>query len=174
MNKHTEVEDIMTFGNKSFDVSNVAVGKSLQGLEDFNKGVKKLQNDEITSTEFTFIVSEIGVELLKHDYKTLRIRMNPFKAIIQVIKRHFIDITYIYRLQKDDFQDFQDWVYFQITGDKKKDLEAQSDMMTITTKMYRQAKEELNLSPEECLASLMTLLRDQTKHLKASTEDPKA
>ena len=174
MNKHTEDENIMTFGNKSFDVSNVAVGKTLQGLEDFNNGVAKLQTEEITTADFTLIVSKIGVELLKHEYETLRLRMGFFEAVKQFIKRSFINTKYIYRLNKEDFENFQDWVYFQITGDKKKDLETRADMMEITTKMYQQAKDELNLTPDECLASLMTLLRDQTKHLTAYTDDHKA
>lgn len=170
---HIEKEYYLELGRKKVDVSNVSTGKSLKALELYNEAVTKYSNKETTLEECMKTINIIGVSLIKHNYDSLRIRFNPIESIIEIIKRKFITIKDIYNLNKEQYEEFQAWAYFAITGEKKKDLEAKAEITTMTMKMYQRAKDELNLSPDECLESLMTLLRDQTKQLKTYTTDHK-
>jgi len=163
MNTHIEDVNLMTFGRKTFDVSNVAVKKTMAALEKFNKAVIEVQNDRMTSEQFNFVMDNIGVDFIKHEYRTLRIRFNPLRSIIEVIKRYFFTIKDVQSLNKESYDMFHDWVYYQTTGRKKKDLEAKKEIMEITTDLYQKAKKELNLDPEKCSELLMTYLKDQTK-----------
>jgi len=170
---HVEDEYIIEIGRKKLDVSNVAVKKSLRALDLYNENVVKLQNEEITAQDFNRALDVIGLELVKHDYDALRIRFNPFRSVIEIIKRSLIKDKHIIAMSKENYEEWQSWVYFAITGDKKKDLETTADLMETTTKMYQRMQEELNLNPEQCSELLMTLLKDQVKELQTSTNDHK-
>lgn len=171
MRRHVEKENIMVFGRKAIDVSNIAIKKIDAAIERFNEAVAKVQAGELDSKGFNSVIDIIGVDFIKHEYKTLRIRFSPVKSIIEMMKRHFFTIDDVKSLSKENYNEFHDWVYFQITGRKKKDLETQNEVMEMTLKIYQEAKEKLNLNQETCTELLMTYLKDQTKPLSPSTED---
>jgi hypothetical protein len=174
MNTHIEKENILVIGRKEIDVSNVSVGKSLKGLGLYNEQVVKLQNEEITALDFDKEVDKIGLMLIKQDYEALRLRYNPIKSIVEMFKKRAIKEKHIYSMSREDYKNvWQDWVYFAITGDKKKDLETTANIMETTKLIYQKMQTEMSLNPEQCSELLMTLLKDQMKELKASTIDLK-
>lgn len=170
---HIEEEYKLQIGRKTFDVSNVPVYKTLRGLDKYNKGVERLQSGEIDAVGFNRICDEIGIDLLRNDYESLRLRFNPFKSLLEKIKRYTVSLKHIYKLNKENYEEWQGWVYFALTGKKKESLEEQKDMTEVASQMFRLAKSEMNLNPEQCLELLMTSLRDQTKELENYTKDHK-
>lgn len=171
MNRHIEKEHLMTFGRKTFDVSNIAVKKTIDAVDKYNEAVRSIQKDEMDAKQFNDVIDDIGIEFIKHEYKTLRIRFNPFRSLFEMVKRHFFSIKDVKALNKENYEEFRDWVLYQTTGQKKKDLEAEADLMEMTIKLYSQAKEKLGLNQETCLELLMTYLKDQTKQSSQSIDD---
>lgn len=170
MNSHIEPELILTLGNKIIDVSNVSVGKKNKHISEWDKEMTREDKTVFTINE---MVSRVGVDLIKQEYSVLRLRMGFFKAITEIIKRSFINKKLIDRCNKEEFEEFQGWVYEQMTGNKKKDLETDLEIMKLTRNIYQKISKDMNLSPEQCSELLMMSVKDQMNDLKKFTEDPK-
>jgi hypothetical protein len=170
MNSHIEEEELLRIGSKVIDVSNVSVGRSMEGLKRYNIAVQKVYDEKLDSIEFNYEVDKIGLYLIQHDYEALRLRFNIVDSIKQVIKRSLIKTKDFRRFSKEEYKDFHGWIYFTITGKKKESLEAEKDMMEIATEFYLDMGKQ-GISQEKCLELLPTLIQDLAKQLKPSTTD---
>lgn len=169
MNSFIEKENILTFGKKSIDVSNVAYGRIEKSIDIWNKAISK---EGFTEKEINNMCERVGLYMIRQDFSVLRLRMSYLNAVKNYIKRYALTIRHLKKSNKAEYEVFQDWVYFTLTGDKKKDLETDVSMIATTRKIYQQMESQ-GISQEQCSALLLTLLQDQVKELKSLKKDHK-
>lgn len=170
MNSHIEKENILTFGKKSIDVSNVSYGRIVKASTVWNKAV---QDENITPEKINKMCDTVGLYLIRQDFSVLRLRFTFLTAIKEYIKRLFLNRYHINKSIKTEYDEFQDWVYFQLTGKKKENLKTEADLMEQTISFY-QAMEKKGIKPDKCLELLQTLVLEQASELKTSTNSRKA
>ena len=159
MNSHIEKEKILTFGKKSIDVSNVSYGRIVKASTIWNKTISK---EEVTAEEINRMSEEVGIYLIRQDFNVLRFRFTLSKAIKEYVKRLFLTAKHINKSNKEEYEEFQDWVYFILTGKKKDLLEAQEDMIGDMATLYRRLKKQ-GISLDQCLELLQTLAPEPEK-----------
>ncbi len=162
MNKFIEDEKILTFGNKSIDVSNVAYGRIEIASELWNK---ERTDEKMTAKSFNDMVVKIGIFMIVQDFAVLRLRMNFFKACISWFRRLFITEKTIKQSNAKEYEAFEDWIYEQITGDKKKDLLIDAEMMKMSRDVYKKMMEQ-GKTLEQCTELLSTLLQSLVSDIK--------
>ncbi len=161
-----EEENILTFGKKQIDVSNVAYGRIEYAIREWNK----LRETDFTEEIFDNLCEDLGLYMIKQDFDVLRLRLPFVKAVKSYIKRMTLNKKHIKKLNRQNHDDFIDWVYFVLTGDKKKDLLTEEKMIKMATAFYEQG-EMMGKTHEECATLLWTFLQDQTKPSGISTKD---
>jgi len=169
MNSFIEKENILTFGNKSIDVSNVSYHRIEKSIETWNKAISK---EGFTEKEINDMCEKVGLYLIRQDFSVLRLRLSFIESVKNYVKRNLLTVNHIKKSNKAEYDTFQDWVYFSLTGNKKKDLETDASMMETTRKIYREMEAQ-GITQEQCSTLLLTLLQDQVKELKILNKDHK-
>ena len=167
MNSFIEEEKILTFGKKSIDVSNVSYGRIEYASKVWNETLAK---EGFTEKDINNMCERVGLYMIRQDFDVLRLRLPFLKAVKSFIKRYKLSIKHIKKSNKKEYEEFQGWVYFTLTGDKKKDLETDLKILKTARKVYT-GMEKKGLNPEQCSELLQTLLVDQAKELKSYTKD---
>jgi len=169
MNSLIEEENILTFGNKSIDVSNVSYYRSERSIDTWNKVISK---EGFTELEVNEMCEKVGLYMIRQDFSVLRLRMTFIESVKNYVKRYLLTIKHIKKSNKEEYNIFQDWVYFSLTGNKKKDLETDVSMMETTRKIYREMEAQ-GINQDQCATLLLTLLKDQMNDLKNLNTDHK-
>jgi signal peptidase I len=169
MNDHNEEEYLLTFGNVKVDVSNVPYGRIVVASKIWNRVIQK---ENVSSEQINKMTENVGCYLIRQPLNILNRRFNKIDSIKEYVKRLFITPKYIYKSNKKEYEEFQEWVYFVLTGKKKENLETDSEIMKFSRKIY-QEMETQNINQDQCLGLLQTLLAEQAKDLKTSTADHK-
>lgn len=162
MNKFIEDENILTFRKKSFDVSNVSYDRIQKASATWNKEVSR---EDMTTESINKMSEEVGLFLIRQDFSVLLFRMTFFRALKSYISRCLLTLRNIKKSNKAEYEAFQDWVLFQITGKKKDLLEVETSMMESSTKIIKSLMDQ-GYSLELCQESLLTLLQDVLKDSK--------
>ena len=170
MDNHNEEAKYLNFGKLSIDVSNVAYGRIVKASKIWNETINKedLQADEINE-----MTERVGLYLIRQEFIVLYRRYTLVKSIKEYIKRALLTVKIINRSTKAEYEEFQDWVYFTLTGKKKVSLETKNGILEIIENQINEITEQTNLNQEQCLELLQTLLREQLKPLTESIQDPK-
>ncbi|MCP4988496.1 MAG: hypothetical protein GY928_21330 [Colwellia sp.] len=167
MDSFIEEEKILTFGNKSFDISNVAYGRIEYAIKEWNKA---LNIEGFTESDINNMCERVGLYMIRQDFDVLRLRLSFFDSVKSFIKRYMLTIKHIKKSNKQEYEEFQDWVYFTLTGNKKKDLETDTAIMETARKIYRDMEKQ-GINQEQCSELLQTLLAEQVKELQTYTKD---
>ena len=152
MDKLIEDQELLTIGKKTFDVSNVAVGRKKIArrvwdamVVDYTREISEAREEDKQAIEkaYAIIVSDLydslGLYLIRQQGIVLERRFSFMGSIIDFIRRYLLTIKYINKSNEDEYNKFQEWAHFNITGTKKKDLETDN----LIIKMERAAVEEL-------------------------------
>jgi len=169
MNDHNEKENILTFGKIKVDVSNVPYGRIVIASKIWNKTIQK---ENTTSEQINEMTEKVGCYLIRQPLEILSRRYSLIDSVKEYIKRLLITPGYINKSNKEEYEEFQGWVYFALTGKKKENLETDSEIMKFSRKIYKEMEAQ-NISQEQCLELLQTLVVEQAKELKTSTQDHK-
>jgi hypothetical protein len=159
MNSHIEKENILTFGRRSIDVSNVSYGRIVKASTMWNNTI---QEENITAEQVNKMSEKVGLYLIRQDFNVLLFRFTFIKSVKEYVKRLFLTVKHINKSNKEEYECFQDWVYFMLTGKKKDHLEAQKDIMGDMAIMYQKLKSQ-GVSLDQCLELLQTLAPEQVK-----------
>lgn len=170
MDSHIEKEKLLTFGKKQIDVSNVSYGRVDKASRIWNKVVQK---EDVTVDEINKMSESVGLYLIRQDFDVLLMRFTFFTAIKEYIKRSLLTSKVIRKSNKQEYEEFQDWVYFTLTGKKKEMLQTQADIMDQTVEFYQQMEKQ-GIKPSECLKLLQTLVVEQAKDLEGYTKGHEA
>jgi len=168
MNKFIEDENILTFRKKSFDVSNVSVDRREKAEIIWNKEVSR---EDMTTQSVNKMSERVGLFLIRQDFSVLLFRMTFFKALKSYISRYLLTIRNIKKSNKAEYEAFQSWVLFTMTGKKKELLEVETSMMESASKIVLNLMDQ-GYSLELCQESLLTLLQDQGNHSNPSENTP--
>lgn len=160
MNSHIEIERLLKLGNKTYDVSNVSYLSKVKAMRVWDSVASK---EEITASELDNMVIKVGLMLIRQSIEILMFRMGFFQAVKSYISRRFITRRRIKRLSLKQYEDFEDFVYSTLTGDKKKDLEVDQVMLKSIRELFIKMQTEMKLNPDQCLELLMTFVRDRAK-----------
>ncbi|MCP4986044.1 MAG: hypothetical protein GY928_08230 [Colwellia sp.] len=198
MNDHNEKKEYINIGKRKIDISNIPYGKIAismdlwnekcrereqeiaQYLEDNeNEKQSKLEKDlgDIKArqvVEFQSLSDSIGLELIRQPLTVLCRRYFFIKAFFCFIGRYLITQKTISRLNKKQYEEFDEWVYFTMTGKKKEDLLRQKGLLDLLTEMEIELESKTNLNLEQCLTLLQTSLGGIVEQLTHSTPDLKA
>jgi len=197
MNNHNEEEKILLFGKKKIDVSNVPYGKisvlmdvwnskrreHTEQLREFlynnkeddykiNKEYEDIQAVQIS--EFKALSDNIGMQLVRQPFEVLMRRFLPLRAIIEIIKRFFINHRVINNLNKEQYDAFDEWVHFTMTGKKKEDLVRRMSLLDLLELMEKDLETKTNLDLEKCVELLRTSRGVIVESLTTSIQDHKA
>ena len=164
MNKFIEDENILTFRKKSFDVSNVSVDRIEKATIKWDKEVLR---DGFTTQSVNNMSEEVGLYLIRQDFSVLLFRMTFTQALKSYISRYLLTIRNIKKSNKAEYEAFQSWVLFTMTGKKKELLEVETSMMESASKIVLNLMDQ-GYSLELCQESLLTLLQDQGNHSNPS------
>jgi len=160
MNSHIEIERLLTLGKKTYDVSNVSYLSKVKTMRIWDNVASK---EEITASELDNMVIKVGLMLIRQSIEILMFRMGFFQALKSYISRLFITKNRIKKLSLNQYEDFEDFVYSTLTGDKKKDLEVDQVMLKSIRELFIKMQTEMKLNPDQCLGLLMTFVNDQAK-----------
>ena len=168
MDKIIEEQELLTIGKKTFDVSNVSYYRKQISRRIWDNMVKELkENDNYDVELFNDVCDKQGLFLIRQDFSVLRNRMSFFKAGIDYINRYLLTLKYIKKSTEKEYNEFQEWAYFNITGTKKKELET----IGIMQKMEMKAVEELQKvypDPEQLMAVYSTYLQELVVNIQKS------
>lgn len=152
MDKLIEDRELLKIGKKTFDVSNVSIGRKKIArrvwdnmVSDYTKEISEAKEEDKKEIEkaYSIIVSDLydslGLYLIRQQRIVLDRRFSFIKSRIDFIRRYLLTIKYINKSNEDEYNAFQEWAHFNITGTKKKDLETDN----LIIKMERAAIEEL-------------------------------
>ncbi len=197
MNSHNEKKEYLTFSKMKIDISNVPYGRIViamdlwndklreheQQLEEFlnknddmdNPENKKLFGDlqAVQRVEFKSVSDNIGLYLIRQPLQVLNRRYFFIKSRVEFIKRYFITEKKLNYLNKEQYEEFDEWVYFTMTGKKKEDLLRQKSMLDLLVQMSKELEEKINLTQEECAELLQTSLGGIVEGLTNSIRDHK-
>ena len=162
MDNFIEPEKILTFRRKSFDVSNVSVDRYEKAMAIWNKEVKR---KDLTADSVNKMSEKVGLYLIRQDFSVLYFRMTFFKALKSYILRYLLTLRNIKKSNKAEYEAFQEWVLFVVTGKKKDLMEVQTTMMESSTKIVKNLMEQ-GYDLVQCQELLLTLLQDLAKDSK--------
>lgn len=168
MDKLIEDAEILKVGRKSFDVSNISVHKKKiarriwnEMTADYIKDLEDTGRIEETENKYSQIISDLydtlGLFFIRQEFIVLKRKFSLLKAIYEYIRRLFITRKYLNRCNEEEYNNFQEWVHFTITGTKKKDLQVTEKMQQIQIMMVEKA-ERMGISLDQLTESLATLL----------------
>lgn len=164
MNSFIEKEKILTFRKKSFDVSNVSVERIEKMTPVWDKEVSR---KDFTNTSINKMSEKVGLYLIRQDLSTLMFRMTFWEAIKTYILRYLLTVKNIRKSNKAEYEEFQSWVLFTMTGKKKDLLEVETNMMESSSQIVKNLMDQ-GYSLELCQESLLILLKDLTKRGETS------
>ena len=170
MNDHQEEIEILKIGKEAFDVSNITYERKSKAIRIWNDTISK---SDVTVEKINQMCREVGLILIRQDFDTLKQRMTTGKALKSYIKRLLLTEKDLKKQSLKGYEDFEDFVYFTLTGDKKKDLETDQKVMKLTREIFLRMEKEMNLNQEQCLELLMTSVKEQAKRLQTYTKGQK-
>ena len=174
MNKIIEDKELLTIGRFTLDVSNAQMGKKKIARRVWDEAVKEMGKDkEYDLIVFDDIIDVYGLYLMRQNLAVLARRMPFIKAVWSYIKRYMLTVKYIRKTNETEYNNFQEWAYFNITGVKKKELETTNQIQ----KMEIMALEELqkmNIKPEQLTELLRTFLQETAGNMNISIPSQKA
>ena len=174
MNGFIEDKELLTIGNITVDVSNVPYYKKRISRRVWDEAVKDMGNDkDYDIIIFDDIVDTYGLYMLRQDFAVLKRRMSFIKAVWSYIKRYLITIRYIRKTNETEYNKFQEWAFFNITGTKKKELESVNQIQKMELVMIKEM-EKLNLSQDQLTELLRTFLRETAGNMNISVPLQKA
>jgi hypothetical protein len=174
MSGFIEDKELLTIGNITIDVSNVPYYKKRISRRVWDGAVKDMGNDkEYDLIIFDDIVDTYGLYMLRQDFAVLKRRMSFIKACWSYVKRSFLSIRYIRKTNETEYNKFQEWAFFNITGTKKKDLKAINQIQKMELLMIEEM-EKLNLSQDQLTALLQTFLQETAGNMNISVPLRKA
>ncbi len=171
MNSHNEEKKFLTFGKKKIDVSNIAYGRIVRAAEVWNETVKK---EGVSVKRIQSMIETVGLYLIRQEFRVLHLRYSFFRSIIEYIKRLLLTKRHIRRSNKAEYEEFENWIYFNITGKKKESLERQKGILDLIEEMVVGLEKKTNLDLERCLELLQTSVGGIVEQLSTSTQDLKA
>ncbi len=86
-----EEENILTFGKKKIDVSNVAYGRIEYAIREWNT----LREKDFDVLEFNTLCENLGVYMIKQDFDVIRLRLPFWKAVKSFFKRMTLTLKHI-------------------------------------------------------------------------------
>lgn len=178
MDKFIEEEQVLTIGNRSFDVSNIPTGKKKVSrriwdnmVRDFNRELEESNNTLEVQQKYNDIIYDIynsqGVYLIRQSFIVLKRRYGFLATCKEIIKRAFLSVRYLNSLSDEELEPFREWIHFNITGVKKKEIEATNQIQKIELEMLKEI-EALNLKPETLTKLLQTFLRETAGNMNIS------
>ena len=160
MDKIIEDKEDLTIGKYTVDVSNISMYRKKIARLAWDNAVKDMNgNKDYDLTIFDNIVDVYGLYMIRQDLFVLKRRMPLFKALLSYIKRYLITLRYIRKTNETEYNKFQEWAYFNITGVKKKELEAINQIQKMELLAIKEM-EKLNLNPEQLMPLLQTFLQE--------------
>ena len=198
MNSHNEDKQILNLGRIKIDVSNVPYGKECVAMDQWNEKRREqiketedllIETEEMSTpeqnkrlgdlqaihvAEFRLLSDSLGIELIRQPLFVLRRRYFILKAIWEYVRRYFITIKTISSMNKKDYDDYDEWVYFRLTGKKKEDLVRQKGLLDLLVEMELELEKKTNLNLEACLELLQTSVEGIAEGLTNSIADHKA
>lgn len=160
MDKIIEPTELLTIGKYTIDVSNVPMYKKNISRRAWDEAVKDMGEDkEYDLTIFDHMIDIYGLYMIRQDFFILKRRMTFIKALKSYIKRYLISVRYIRKTNETEYNKFQEWAYFNITGTKKKELEKINQIQKMELTMLEEM-ENLNLKPGQLAELLQTFLRE--------------
>lgn len=174
MDKIIEDAEYLTIGRFKIDVSNVSIYRKKIARTEWNNSRDEMSsNDGNSLIVFDSIIDTYGLYMIRQDFAVLRRRMSFIEALKSYIKRYLLSVRYIRKSNEEEYNAFQEWAYFQITGAKKKDLEKINQIQKIELAMLKEM-ENLNLEPEQLTALLRTFLQETVGNMNTSQVSQKA
>jgi len=174
MDKIIEDKELITIGKFSLDVSNVSIYRKKISRLAWDQAVKDMNgNKDYDLTIFDNIVDVYGLYMIRQDLLVLKRRMPLLKAIWSFIARYFVTLKYIRKTNETEYNKFQEWAYFNITGTKKKELEAINQIQKMELAAIKEM-ENLNLDPEQLVPLLRTFLQETAGNMNTSAPLQKA
>ena len=164
MDKIIEDQELLTIGKKTFDVSNVSLDRKEKAMIIFNNTIENMK-ENFDILKFNRMVDKQGVFLIRQNFSVLTRRMSFFKALKSYISRCLLTVKYIRNCNAKEYDEWQGWVYFKITGKKKEDLQVQDEMMQIAMNFYKEAKKK-GLNLEQSQELLLILLQESDGHIR--------
>ncbi len=158
MDSLIEKEYILTFGKKKIDVSNVSAGKKEYARTEWNK-FRETEFDELA---FNQLCERLGMSMIVQDFDVLRLRLPFWKSVKSFFERITLTLKHVRKSNQEEYNKFIDWVYFALTGDKKKDLITDRKILEMSREFYK-IGERKGQTPEECAALLWTSLQELQK-----------
>ena len=174
MDKIIEDKELISIGAFTFDVSNISMYRKKIARIAWDNAVKEMDgNKDYDLAIFDNIVDVYGLYMIRQDLLVLKRRMPLLKAIISYIKRYMLTLKYIRKTNETEYNKFQEWAYFNITGTKKKELEAINQIQKLEL-MAIEEMEKLNLKPEQLMPLLQTFLAETAGNMNTSVPLQKA
>ncbi len=198
MNDHNEKKEYINIGKRKIDISNIPYGKKSISMELWNEKCRerefeissylesnenekqsKIEKDlgDITARqiiEFQSLSDNIGLELIRQPFSVLSRRYFFIKAIFNFLGRYLITTKTLSKLNTKQYEVFDEWVYFTMTGKKKEDLKREKVILDLQVNLLKKLEKKANLSIEECEKLLQTYLKETVEQLTHSTPDLKA
>jgi hypothetical protein len=169
MDSHNEDFKYIHFGKRKLEISNIAYMEIVRMKPLWDEQVKK---ETFTELDINNMVNKVGLYLIRQSFAKLKERYTPLKAFWEFVKRYvFYGIKSIEKLNGDQYEEFQGWVYELVTGQKKKFPKMKLTVLDQVTNLYVEMEEKYNIHPDICKESLQILVRDQAKLLIESTKD---
>ena len=168
MNSHNEKEEILILGKKKIDVSNIPYGRIEIASNVWNKTISK---EGVTSKETRVMINSVGRYLIRQPFIVLLRRFSFWQSIQEYLKRLFITNKTLKLATKSQFEEFDSWVSYTMTGKKKEDLQRQEGILELLNTMVKELEAKTNLSQEKCLELLRTSAGVIVESLTTSTQD---
>lgn len=194
MDSHIEKAEYLTFGKTKIDVSNIPYNRIIKAsriwneIREFSLNIRPKTEDETKTQYDTYVLKEkvkrakqfdkkidsIGLYLIRQPLNILSCRFTLLDSIKSFIQRYSMTVRKVKRSNKTQYEAFQEWIYFTLTGEKKKHLEAKETVIDQVANMYEEMENLYGISPDVCKGLLQTLLADQAKLSNLCIKDHKA
>lgn len=174
MNNFIEEKELLTIGGYTIDVSNIPIYKKKIARKVWDEAVKEMgDNKEYDLIIFDNIMDTYGLYMIRQDFSIIKRRMPFLKALWSFFKRYLITLKYIQKSNETEYNKFQEWAYYNITGTKKKELKAVDKIQKIELEMIEEM-EKLNLDPSTLTKLLQTFLVETAGRMNISVPLQKA
>ena len=161
MSKLIDEAEYLTIGRFTFDVSNVSMIRKIVARRAHDELALRYDEEKIVeqTEEMQKLIEKYGLYMIRQKLSMLRRRLTLKDAIKSYIQRYLLTRRYIYDQTEPEYQAFEEWAYFNITGRKKKD----QILVKQIQEMEKMALEEINkisTDPEKQRILLQTFLQE--------------
>ena len=170
MNSHNEKKKYLELGKRKYDISNIPYGRIVICSDMWDETVESHKSQDIKRAELQSLINEIAVYLIRQPLKVLLRRYIFPRAIYEYIKRFFVSVKYLESLDKDEYEKVEDFVYFQLTGKKKANLEIKKGLLDLMTEMVEEVLSKTNLNHETYVELLRTYHKGIVEQSMNSTQ----